>query len=59
MIEAALKGIRDLITTHSDSLVRGAPQDLAAYREMVGEIKGLMRAERIIADLLARAERDN
>jgi hypothetical protein len=58
MLEAALKDIRDLITLYSASLVKGAPQDLASYRELVGEIKGLMKAERAIADRLAKAERD-
>ena len=59
MTEAALRNIRELIGRYSASLVNGTPQDLASYRELVGEIKGLMKAERIIADLLARAERDN
>lgn len=58
MLEAALKDIRDLIKLYSASLINGTPQDLAAYRELVGEIKGLMKAERAIADRLAKAERD-
>jgi hypothetical protein len=58
MLEAALKDIRDLITLYSASLVKGTPQDLASYRELVGEIKGLMKAERVIADRLSKAERE-
>jgi len=58
VLERSLKDIRDLITLYSASLVKGTPQDLAAYRELVGEIKGLMKAERILADSLARSEKD-
>mgnify|MGYP006196998069 FL=1 len=51
-----LKSIQDRANITKDAILHGRPRDLEAYRELVGELKGLEYAEQEIKDYLEKQE---
>jgi hypothetical protein len=57
--ELFLKGLRKEIQTVSERLLTGVPDELAAYREMVGQLRALKTAERIAQEALKVVAKDS
>jgi hypothetical protein len=53
-LEYLRKKIRDIMNEHADYVATGAPKDWAEYRNHVGVIEGLAKAERELLDLEER-----
>ena len=54
VLEYLRKKIRDMMNEHADFVATGAAQDWAEYRQHVGIIEGLAKAERELLDLEER-----
>ena len=54
-----LKGLRKEIETVSERLLTGVPDELVAYREMVGQLRALKTAERIAQEALKVVAKDD
>ena len=52
-----LSDLREKEKTLLESLGGGAAQDYPAYREMCGQIRGLLYAQTLIVDLVRKLER--
>jgi|TARA_R100000781_G_scaffold70898_1_gene44435 hypothetical protein len=53
-----LKSIQSRAELTKDAILHGQPQDLEAYKELVGELKGLEYAEQEIKDFLDKQEKE-
>jgi|TARA_R110002153_G_scaffold69850_4_gene184261 hypothetical protein len=53
-----LKSIQGRAELTKDAILHGRPRDLEAYRELVGELKGLEYAEQEIKDFLEQQEKE-
>ena len=51
-----LKSIQDRANITKDAILHGRPRDLEAYRELVGELKGLEYAEQEMKDHVEKQE---
>jgi len=57
VLEYLRKKIREIMNEHADFVATGAAQDWAEYRQHVGVIEGLAKAERELLDLEERLSR--
>lgn len=55
-LESILKKIRKEKAAMSDVLISGAAEDYSSYREIIGELTGLSKAESIVLDLIEKGE---
>lgn len=59
VLEYLRKRFRDMMNEHADFVATGAAQDWAEYRQHVGVIEGLAKAERELLDLEDRLSRQD
>ena len=55
---SVLKAIQGRIDLTQDSILHGSPKDMEAYRQLIGELRGLQFAEQEIKDLLQSSEEE-
>ena len=55
---SVLKAIQGRIDRTQDSILHGSPKDMEAYRQLIGELRGLEFAEQEIKDLLQSSEEE-
>lgn len=59
IFEYLLSDLREKERNVQESIGAGAAQDYPAYREMCGQIRGLMYAQNLIHDLVRKLERND